>query len=418
MTAAPHMRRRPPKVPRPTPVPRTRSALIDRLAAEDVAMFWDRVADRLPLVETLPGEAGSDEVIVTFCWRDDAAEQVLLFANRLTDETSLTDTLLERLPGTDLWHASFRMGRDWRASYSFLVHPAGGEAPWLVDGHVALRAALDHGRPDPRNPERCTNRAGQVQSVASMPDAPAQRWHVPRTDGAQGTVEATRRPDGREVWLYRPAGRSADAVGLAGAGSDPLPLLIALDGEVWVRWLPAILDNLIAAGEIPSTYAVLPASGGVAARWAELGTGGDGVAYLTDELIAWVAGRLPVDADRVVVAGQSLGGLTALRAALARPDMISAAVSHSASLWQDDLSDLVKAAGAARTAGASGGGERRARIHLAHGKQEWVLDGPHRDLAARLDAAGIESDVAHYNGGHDYACWRVALADGLRWALQ
>jgi len=375
---------------------------MDRLAAEDVEMFWSRIADRLPLVETLSVEEGdSPEVIVTFCWRDEAAapaEQVLLFANRLTDETSLPETLLERMPGTDIWHASFRMGRDWRASYSFLVQPVGGRAPWLVDGHVALRTALDHGLPDPRNPDTCVNRAGIIQSVASMPDAPAQPWLHPRPGEEHGAVEAVTGPDGREVWLYRPAGSDAPA------GSGPLPLVVALDGEVWVRWLPTILDNLIAAGEIPPVHAVLPSSGGREARWAELGAAGGGAAWVSEALLPWAADRLSFDRDRVVLAGQSLGGLTALRAGLSRPDVIGAVISHSASLWQDDLAELVRPG-------------IDTRIHLAHGTQEWVLDGPHRDLAARLSAAGVATDVATYNGGHDYACWRGGIAEGIRWAL-
>ena len=103
-------------------MPRVRSGVIDALGAADVPAFWERV-DRLPLVE--PGPA--DEAVVTFCWRDADAEQVLLFANRLIDETSLADTLLERKAGTDLWHASFRMGSDWRASYAFPSASSSGD---------------------------------------------------------------------------------------------------------------------------------------------------------------------------------------------------------------------------------------------------------------------------------------------------
>jgi enterochelin esterase family protein len=380
--------RRPPKIPRPTPVPRVRSRLVDRLRPADVPAFWDEVATRLPLVE----DDGGAEVVVTFCWRDRDAEAVLLFANRLTDETSLADTLLERLAGSDLWHASFRMGRDWRASYSFLVQASGAEAPWLVGGHVALRAALDRGRADPRNPETCENRAGILQSVVALPGAPVQPWLASRPDVPAGTLTEAAGPDGRQVWCYRPAGVAGSA-----------PLVVALDGEVWRRWLPTILDNLIADGEIPPVCAVLPSSGGRDARWEELG-GAAGVEYVVDALVPWARDRLPVAPGRAVVAGQSLGGLTALRAALLHPDRV-VAVSQSASLWQDDLLGLVPDA-----AGAC--------LHLAHGRQEWVLVGPHERLAERLLAAGADIEATSYNGGHDYAWWRGALADGLRWALR
>jgi len=123
-------------------------------------------------------------------------------------------------------------------------------------------------------------------------------------------------------------------------------------------------------------------------------------------LLPWLADRraVPADPGAVAVAGQSLGGLTALRAGLLRPDRIGNVISHSASLWQDDL--------AAECAAAAGSG---LRIHLAHGSQEWVLAGPHHDLAARLRAAGLEVDAVEQNGGHDYAWWRGGIADGLRW---
>lgn len=387
---------RPPKVPRPWPVPRTRSARIDALAAADVPAFWAGL-ERLPLIE--PAEDG--EVVVTFCLRDSAAVAVLLFANRLTDETHLADTLLERLPGSDLWHASFRMRADWRASYAFLVARKGAEPgerpPWEdQDGHAALRSVLDRGVPDPLNPDRCRNRAGVEQSVVSLPDAPAQRWLASRDGVARGVVTEVAGPDGRTVCLYDPPGMSVDG---------ELPVLVALDGEVWTgrQSLPTTLDNLIADGEIDPVRALMPVSGGRDQRWRELSSDGDGVGYLLDVLLPWYAVLRPTPDDpaAVVVAGQSLGGLTALRAGLLRPERVGAVISHSASLWQDDLAGLA--------------GHGSPRVFLSHGAQEWVLAPPHRDLARRLRAAGVDLVEDVYNGGHDYACWRGGLADAIRW---
>ena len=56
----------------------------------------------------------------------------------------------------------------------------------------------------------------------------------------------------------------------------------------------------------------------------------------------------------------------------------------------------------------------KTRVHLAHGTQEWVLYDLHHDLVDRLRAAGIDVTSAEHNGGHDYAWWRSAVADGLR----
>jgi enterochelin esterase family protein len=107
-----------------------------------------------------------------------------------------------------------------------------------------------------------------------------------------------------------------------------------------------------------------------------------------------------------VVAGQSLGALTALRAALEHPEVVGGAIAQSASLWQRDL-------------GAGLAGRRLAglRAYIEVGTQEWVLREPNRAFARQLAAAGATVEFREYNGGHDYACWRGGIADGLRWML-
>ncbi|MFT4286584.1 enterochelin esterase domain-containing protein [Nocardioides sp.] len=386
------MNRQPPKVPRPAPVPRVRSELVDRLCADDLDMFWEDIARTCPLIEQ-----DGEEMVVTFCWRDAEAEAVLLFANRLTDETHLADTLLERLPGTDLWHASYRMGADWRASYSFLVQRPDHPAPWLVDGHVAIRKALDHGRPDPLNPVTCRNRAGVLQSVVEGPLAPPQPWLAERGGIARGTVVWHSGPGERGVWLYDPP---------EVAPATELPLLVVLDGEVWtgIQSLPTTLDNLLADGVGP-VRAVFLDSGGRDARWTDLSAAGGATTYVAEELVPWVRacrGVLPGPAA-VTALGQSLGGLTALRLGLTRPDVVGNVASQSASLWQDPLLSLVPAG--------------PLRVHLAHGAQEWVLAPPHLALADHLREAGVDLEVSVHNGGHDYAWWRGAVPEALRWLL-
>src|SRR5690606_15366850 len=106
---------RPPKVPRPTPVPRVDGPL-DHQAGDAARTWW---AGR-PMPDVVPLDDGSGDDLVTFCCEDADADQVLLWVNRLTDETDLAATLLTRAAGTDLWHASYRMPSEWCASYCFL----------------------------------------------------------------------------------------------------------------------------------------------------------------------------------------------------------------------------------------------------------------------------------------------------------
>ncbi|NMD47444.1 MAG: DUF3327 domain-containing protein, partial [Propionibacterium sp.] len=142
--------RTPPKVRRPVPAPRVSSPVVARLAADldagvpgALAAFWSgRVS---PVIEP-----DGDGWIVTFLWRDAEADEALLFVNRLTDERDLGRSLMDRLPGTDLWHLAYRMPGDWRASYSFLPKRPAPPAPWRdLAEQASLRAALDRGLADP-----------------------------------------------------------------------------------------------------------------------------------------------------------------------------------------------------------------------------------------------------------------------------
>ncbi|WP_343990487.1 enterochelin esterase domain-containing protein, partial [Nocardioides dubius] len=266
------IRRTPPKVPRPDPVARVTHPDLAALTGDvdGARAYWEQAQGRLPLLA--PQDDG--RVRVTFCWWDPDAVRVLLFVNRITDETRLAESLLEQVPGTPLWHASYLMDPDWRASYCFLAERPGQDSPLpATTDQIRIRELLDHGEPDPGNPDRTRNRAGVAQSVVSLPSAPAQRWHTRRDDVAAGTVRRDE-VDGRRVWWYAPAPGLARVSARVSdrPASGPTPLVVALDGEVWTssHSLPTILDNLIADGLLPPVHAVLVDSGGRDQRWQEL----------------------------------------------------------------------------------------------------------------------------------------------------
>ena len=405
-------RRTPPKPPRPRPAPLATSGVLTRLernlassggAGSEagttlVREFWSGPGARSPLVEPVPGRPG--ERLVTFLWQDADAERVLVFVNRLTDERNLASSYLRRVPGTDIWHLTYRMASDWRASYSFL--PQRGVRPAWLDGddQVAIRAALDRGLADPRNPETTRNRPGTLMSVVSLPDAPRQDWVARREGIARGAVVERTGPDDRRVWVYSPPGPL----------DGPTPVVLVLDGEVWTSGqdLPATADNLIHDRLISPAHLVMLDSGGTRARWSELGSPAEIGRYLTRRLLPWARREYPLSARRreVVIAGLSLGGTVALRTALENPFQIGGVISQSASLWNDDLSGVLAASD-----------PRGLRVHLEVGAQEWVLAEPNRRFAGELSRAGAEVRFVEYNGGHDYACWRGGIADGLRHLL-
>ena len=273
----------PPKLPRPQRAPLATSPtlaavhqrLLERpqLASQLQAQLWQQVTST-PLLEADPPQEG--KYLVTFLWRG-AAHSVLLFVNRLTDEKNLADSYMRRLPGTDTWYLTYRMDGDWRASYCFLPAPAAAQAPWLQGSQVRLRQALDGGLPDPHNPVTCTNRRGFVQSVVSLPLAPAWplgQWPVfsddaagagrfdggglgaGRDDADAGRLNAGRLDAivdlealGRQIWVYTPA--LIDR-------AQSWPVLLVLDGEVWLKrhHLHLALTQLMQAGLIAPAYRV------------------------------------------------------------------------------------------------------------------------------------------------------------------
>ena len=294
---------------------------------------------------------------------------------------------------------------------------------------MRLRQALDGGLPDPHNPVTCTNRRGFVQSVVSLPLAPAWplgQWPVfgdaaagaGRFDGGRlgagrGDADAGRldvgRLDaivdlealGRQIWVYTPA--LIDR-------AQSWPVLLVLDGEVWLKrhHLHLALTQLMQAGLIAPAYIVFIDSGGTEQRWQELGDSDFG-RYLTGPLLNWLKTHYaisPKPADRVVI-GQSLGALTVLRTLVAYPQLIGAGISQSASLWQDVLFSELNALDATQTPLAG------TRAWIEVGSQEWILAPLQPKAVCQLREAGMQVKDMVYNGGHDYACWRINLASAL-----
>ncbi|PIJ04643.1 hypothetical protein BMH30_14905 [Leucobacter sp. OLES1] len=60
-----------------------------------------------------------------------------------------------------------------------------------------------------------------------------------------------------------------------------------------------------------------------------------------------------------------------------------------------------------------GGSAAGIRIFQEVGEFEGHLLGLNREFRALAEAAGATVQYREYCGGHDFACWRVGLVDGL-----
>lgn len=400
-------------------------------AADDVrrttalaAAFWSEV-ERLgaPLVEEFDAEP--DHRAVTFLWRGHrATRQVLLSGNRITDRDRLAGSLLERVPGTDVWHLGLRLRADHRGSYRLAADVSLKEAPTdPVALQQRLRSLSAHAAADPLNRRSVATRWQRADgSVFALPGAPAEPWAGRRGSVPAGRVERHRVPGtapvgDRDAWVYLPPGHDHTA-------GVPLPVAVLCDGDMWFGRLGFgdTLDAMIADGALPPLVVVAPDAVDRRTRWRDLGGREPFVAFLADELLPWAAGRWPLTTapGRTVVAGQSLGGTTALYAGHLRPDRFGNVLAQSASLWWRPGLPPPTAAkppvyGTPWLAGryASRPTARPVTVHLDVGLHEGSMVDHHRALHDALRSAGHRVTCDAYNGGHDYACWHGALADGL-----
>jgi enterochelin esterase family protein len=185
------------------------------------------------------------------------------------------------------------------------------------------------------------------------------------------------------------------------------------DGDMWMRVerFHETLDNLIEAGRIPPLYALLIETDNINERWRELDEGSGIDDFVVGDLLAWARERFPItgNPDRVIVAGQSLGALSALWVALKHPESVRNVIAQSTSLWRGSIMERLSDARDPLLHGLTG------RIYLEVGRQEWVLLPLHRKLAKLLKQSTAQHHYVEYNGGHDYACWRGGIADALCW---
>ncbi|GAA2941827.1 MULTISPECIES: alpha/beta hydrolase-fold protein [Streptomyces] len=350
----------------------------------------------------LPGEPGGDAFwaaartpasvpsgdggwVTLFLWRGSPAS--------IDFESWSEPVPLARWGGTDCWYAEVRMPARLRVTYRFLVEGA----PYA----------------DPFNPVG----AGGDRSLAATPDAPAQP-HWP-TVGADDVLPV---PITRVRWKSeRLGGRRTVHIHPAGGGG---PVVLLLDGDDWLYLHPAMtaFDSAVAAGEMPPvTLVFLPAKD----RRSEFGCSPALWEAVRDELLPLVAGSgVRADLDRLVVAGQSLGGLSAMYAALEFPGMVSRVACQSASFW---WSPGLRSAGADPLAGPVGGAVAARlrkgpdlsglRVAFDVGEHEARML-PHCELTETLTAkAGATVRVSRSPSGHDRAGWRHALLRDVAWAL-
>ncbi|WP_082309251.1 enterochelin esterase domain-containing protein [Leucobacter musarum] len=408
------------------PPTRAQSAIWRRVLAGEspdlVSPVWPAFGERVEL----NGEAHREVVFVAEAER--AGDRVMIHLNGTTDahRTDIRPAVLDAVPGSSVRVIDYLLPEDLIASYRFVSLPAAE----LPDDAGATRAGWlrvhDAGVPDPRNPRRLPNPLGRWSSVLVAPGAvehPAWGSGAVRTAGSEpfSSLEETSLPLGGEF-----ADRVATLLTRPSSEASRANLLVLFDGENWER--VGIREALAhPAGAVAPRAVVLVPSGTLEQRSAVL-PHPDRVADLLSAVLAALRTHAAADApripavpapDRIVVAGQSYGGLAAAAIVALRPDLATTAVVQSGSFHfraseaprppageTGDLVDRVREL--ADTNALSG-----RRFLVQSGTEETGMTESAAHFAEAAREAGAQIDWRVYAGGHDYAWWRTGLFDAL-----
>lgn len=387
-----------------------------------LAAFWQAVAEEgTPLIEPIPGDP--DHSLLTFLWRDDGHTRNVAVLDG-PGGGDPTKNVMRRLPGTDVWHITYRARNDLRSKYRLAPNDSLLQEHEVTDW--AARSA--NWRNDPLNPHIFTippgdddpGRSGWSVSMVELPAAPPAPYITPRPGVPHGAVtlapfSSETLGETRRVWVYTPPDYPQRAV------FEPCGLLVLYDGAAWQNALPvpAILDNLLAERRIRPLIALLVDSPGDR-RLDDLLCSERFARFVAAELVPWARRHYRISADpaRAIVGGQSAGGLAAAFTALRHPEVFGNVLAQSGSFWWRPPDDDEHEWLARQLAAAP-----RLPLRFYHevGLRETHStpgDGPTQLLANRhlrdvLRAKGYPVTYSEFNGGHDFLGWRRTLADGL-----
>jgi enterochelin esterase-like enzyme len=408
----------------PNPSPRM-EALRKQAASgnADIDAFWKQVtAEGTPLVESI--EKDSQHQLVTFLWRGTSeTRNVFPTGSFKIGGRYPLDYVFHQIPLTDVWYLTVRLPTGARFTYGLSVNDL-----LVFTGFQPERFATTQA--DPLNSHRwgCAPDATRYdcQSMAEIKGAVPQPWIVKNSKVAAGTIEKQKihselLKNDHNLSIYLPAGYEANAT--------PYNLVVIFDESAYLTKVPTpmILDNLIAASKIPPTVAVLIANPSQESRNEELTPNPKFADFLAKELVPWMHAHYNVtgDSGKTVVAGSSLGGLTAAYVGYKHPEVFTNVLCQSGSFWwapdhSGAIPDGVITEPGWMAKQFIASSKLPLKFYIDAGAFEFGSNGTgggiletSRDMRDVLLAKGYEVYYQQFVGGHDYLGWRGTFADGL-----
>lgn len=329
---------------------------------------------------------------------------VHLWINRLSDKQHYEAGVMRQVPGTELWVRTMDIPPRFIGSYCFRINGKGDSRPEhneypfardlhnpeqvVIDGHRGLSLVRGAGR-EVAAPWASIDFGADSRVARSLVGDYPVRWYLPT----------------------HPA--------------ENLPVLVLFDADVWFDriGLGTVLDVAITKGIIRPFAVAGVGFVDSAQRRSTLGAISDTHEFLrrrvVPELAAYATGHGCGLGDEVFIAGQSLGGLQALRLGLNYPEHYRGLSVCSPSMWWHPGADaspadlarqsvpwIVKAIATARP-----GEYPSCLLHV--GAQEGLLVAHAHGLSHALGHARWPHSLRVEQGGHDVAWWREALVGDL-----
>ena len=374
--------------------------------------FWQGLESQgTPLIE--PQDDG--QCLVTLVWCDNAKHklgELTCSLGGILNSRRMAPVLFQ-LDESNLWYRTFLLPSNVRATYHFFVNDQPVSDP--MSNHtltVPADTVSVYGKQEMR------------LGIVELPDAEQDIWSQQKPEIPQGKLHtqlfnsAIVGHDYR-LSVYTPHGYQAN--------DTPYPLLLLYDEWTYTMSIPTpiILDNMIAAREIPPVVAVLFGHVQRNDRMREMAFYEPFFDCVKEELLPYVQQSYFVTLDPLltVVAGASMGGIAAMYSGLRFPELFGNVYSHTGSFHAGTPEDR-----------AYQRLEQEIRKHT-HTDQHFYLDvgmleidemgygspdgglnavESNRYMRNVLQAQGYEVTYVEYAGGHDMLWGGATLADGLR----
>jgi enterochelin esterase-like enzyme len=365
--------------------------------------FWDMVETKgAPLIEKIDGDL--ENSLITFIYKvDEEVHNIVLMPP--IDWDNLQESKMQRLLETNLWYVTYKLKNDVRSTYFFSINDSfdnDWEKKITVHDKFNKNILVFEGE----NGEKDT-----LRSYVVMPNAPEHFWVKERNDVPKGNLcehefNSKNLEKDRKVRIYTPYGYEKT--------NKPYGFLLLTDGNEYINMLSAIevLNNLIADKKIPPIVTIFIDS--TETRMEELKCNDSFSSIIVEELLPWARDNYNITnkSSESIIAGLSLGGLTASYLGLRHSEVFGNVLSQSGSYWyapEDYKGEFWM------------GNQYEAiatlplKFYLNVGvlESEKQMIGTNKKLRDVLIEKGYTVDFEYFNSGHDYLSWGETLANGL-----